>query len=453
MRRYIYKSLAALFFFTLIFSCKKEETLNVDFSKYNMDDPAENSALDQWLNANFLDPYNIDVVYKYKRYLHDISKNITPVDIQKVQPQMQQVIDLLIEPYKKVAGLNFVKTVMPKQIVLNGSGSYDNLGFTVGAMAGGTSLSLLVVNYFDINDIDYSGTRAGTLLHEFTHALNYAVALPLDFQYISRGNYISNWTGESEEAALSLGFVSKYARANPGEDYAETTSRLLRRGQLWFDSRVNASSAQGKVALRAKEAHIVKYFKDAFNMDFRVLQTEVQHPLEYTYNYNWLKLAEYGYTKLTIDPSDAAYTTYPLKNQFADVYNNLKQAVTAANYNVVNLQLIFAPATSSLTFRMVVTRAGGTSPYSADYNFTYNTGTNGGIVFTKVAQGTGSNFNNAAVFATIFQQTVQPYLTENTFVASWLASKIHGANTTTKTYGGFYVNTDKDNYFHGLLEK
>lgn len=72
-----------------LYSCTKEEKLNVKIENYDTFVPGK---IDEWIKTNLTDPYNIEVVYRYQRNMHDINKNIAPANEDKVIPQMDVVI-------------------------------------------------------------------------------------------------------------------------------------------------------------------------------------------------------------------------------------------------------------------------------------------------------------------------------------------------------------------------
>lgn len=110
-------------------SCtKNEENLNIDLNKYPLDTHQANSELDKWILQNFNTPWNINVVYRFDRYYTDINRNIITIDLAKVKPSLQMVVDGFTGPYTKLAGEAFGKVYFPKLWVLYGSGSYNSDG-------------------------------------------------------------------------------------------------------------------------------------------------------------------------------------------------------------------------------------------------------------------------------------------------------------------------------------
>jgi substrate import-associated zinc metallohydrolase lipoprotein len=455
MKRNIIKIFSVLFLLFAIISCKKEDTANIDLTKY-VDNPVANTALDTWLKTNFLDPYNMDVIYRYSDYYKDNDKVVSPANPATVQPQMQTVLEGFINPYKNVAGVTFIKKMLPKEWVLFGSGAYQTDGSMILATASaGKRVTIYDLNNFNANNADGVTRKLRTIHHEFTHILNQLVAMPTDFQTITKSTYSATWTTVADAAARDMGYVSPYASSQPGEDFAETTAHLLVLGQAWFDYRANTATAVGKAALKAKEASVVQYFTINLGVDFRALQREVQNVVRNTYK---LPSATFPYwmgqnlfKTMTINLEDPLYTANPMSTEFSKAYNDFKAAVlaysTAQKYHLDYIQLRFESNTV-LTVRGAFSNA--TTQYLGDYSFNYTVNaTTGEITFTKVANGTGTTFSNGALFTASFTSTIQDYLSNKTFIADWMPKTINNANFNN--FGGMYVSGTPTNYFFGSL--
>lgn len=461
MKKNIYKIFVALFFVFAAQSCKKEDSVAIDLTKY-IDNPSTETALDDWLKTNFLNTYNIDVIYRYSDYFKDYDKVVSPVNVAKVKPQMQMVLDGFIAPYKKVAGLLFVKQKLPKEWILYGSGAYNADGTMVLATAGaGRRITIFTINTFDAADPALVVPKLKTIHHEFTHILNQIVPMPTDFQTITKASYNVAWTTVSDVAARDLGYVSPYATSQPGEDFAETTTYMLVFGQAWFDARVNASTAAGKLALKAKEASVVQYFTNNLGIDFRSLQREVQTVVRQTYKYPaasfpyWM--GQNLFKTMTVNLDDQIYANNGISSEFTAAYNSLKASVLAysatAKHRMDNVQFRFESATT-LTVRVAYTATAGTTAgttANADYTFAYTlNAVTGAITFTKAAQaGTTSTYANAVFFNAGFTSSLQAYLTGKTFIADWMPATIDNGNYNS--FGGFYVSGTPTNYFYGSL--
>lgn len=459
MSRKIYLPICVLLLLlTAASSCKKEHFTPVDISTLNPDEDAGNTPLDQWLKTNFLDEYNIDVIYHYHRYYHEADRNVSPPKVETVQPMMTTVLDGYIKPYREVAGVTFIRTNAPKEFVLYGSTSYDASGIGyAGTASGGVRVNLFGLDNFSLSP-SFVTSRLNVIHHEFTHILNQRYVMPPDFPLITGSSYKATWTSTPLDTAHKYGYVSSYASQNPMEDFAEMTSSLLVKGQSWFDNWVKTSaSAAGQAALRAKESSVVNYFNSSLNVDFRALQKKVQVYIKdvlkdpsVTFLY-WL--GQGLYKTMTINLEDPMYTTYGISTDFAAAYNQFKAVILAASpaqYHMDYMQIIFNTATNA-TVRVAFTAAAGGTQYFADYTFGVAVNsTTGVLTFSKIAQaGTTGTYANAALFAAPFATSIQQYLTSNTFNAEWLQANMPG-NLYTKT-GGFYQTGVPSNYFYGLL--
>jgi len=457
MKRNIYIIFSTVFFLVMMTSsCRKEEALNVDFSTYNVDNPLLNTPLDTWLNTTFLNEYNMEVIYRYNRFYHGEDKDVAAVRVEKVQPQMQTYLEGFLLPYRKIAGVEFIKKYSPKQVVLFGSGAYntDN-SYTLATAAAGRRITIYDLNNFNIGDASTVTRKLRTIHHEFTHILNQIVPMPTDFESISKSNYNATWTTVATATARDLGFVTPYATSQAGEDFAEMATHLLVEGQAWFDAWANGSSVAGKAALKAKEASVVSYFTVNLGIDFRALQQEIQNIVRNQYKY---QPTSFGYwmgqnlfKTMTVNLEDALYAKNGISSEFETAYNSFKASILAANatqkYHLDYVQLRFE-STTLLTVRAAFSNA--TTQYFGDYSFNYTVNpTTGAVVFTKVPNGTGTTFNNGALFTAAFTNTIEAYLTGNNFTANWLPAGIDPDNFNA--FGGFTVTGTPTNYFYGRL--
>ena len=456
MKRNIFKIFSALFLLSTILSCKKEDPVSIDLTKY-VDNPTANTALDTWLKTNFLDPYNMDVIYRYSDFYKDNDKVVSPANPATVQPQMQTVLEGFINPYKTVAGVPFIKKMLPKEWVLFGSGAYQTDGSMILATASaGKRVTIYDLNNFNANNADAVTRKLRTIHHEFTHILNQLVAMPTDFQTITKSTYSATWTTVADASARDMGYVSPYASSQPGEDFAETTSHLLVLGQAWFDARANASTAVGKAALKAKEASVVQYFTINLGVDFRSLQREVQNVVRNTYKLPsstfqyWI--GQNLFKSITIDlNSNLVYGTSGISDEFKTAYQAAVSGVAAvggANRKLNYIRLDFVSTTGANLYVNYSNSAGSVLEALYALNMTFNA-TTGQTQFASTA---ARDITTPWTNATVIQPGVQPilnYLTGYTFIANWMPANISAANYNS--YGGFYVSGSPSNYFYGVL--
>lgn len=457
MKKYIFKTISFIALLTMIISCRKEAALNVDLTKYNVDNPVANTDLDAWLKTTFLDEYNMDVIYRYSKYYYDNDKNVAPSNINSVRPQMQTVLDGFILPYRKVAGVTFIKKNVPKEWVMYGSGAYQTDGSMILATASaGRRVTIYDINNFDATNSSLVVGKLKTIHHEFTHILNQLVPMPADFQNITKSTYNATWTTVADATARDNGYVTPYASSEAVEDFAETTSHLLVFGQAWFDARANAATAVGKAALKAKEASVVQYFTINLGIDFRKLQQEIQNVVRNQYKYPQASfpywMGQNLFKTMTINlATDPVYTNYGIGANFSTLYNNMKTAINSLPGYGLTFNSMKLNFTSATAMNVEISFNQGTTALLANYAYSTNlNATTGQTKFTVAAVGgtTAPWVGNA----TLLKPSVQPmldYLANNTFVADWMPATINADNFNK--YGGFYVSGTPTNYFYGLL--
>lgn len=254
---------------SILASCSKEDDLNPDSVLLGMGgDTWVKNELDDWLYQEFVIPYNIEVKYKWDPYEVNLQKTFVPVDESKVIILMNAVKKVWIEPYEQKGGPNFIKVLAPKRYVLVGTPEYNGTTTTQGYAEGGKKIVLLDVNAFDKANVSKVRSVMKTVEHEFAHTLHQTVLYPEEFSTICSDSYTGTWNTTSDSEFKPLGFVSKYSRANPDEDFAETVAYILMNGRAAFDTYVEEAGGTGGTRLRSKESIIVNYFKQVWNIDF-----------------------------------------------------------------------------------------------------------------------------------------------------------------------------------------
>jgi substrate import-associated zinc metallohydrolase lipoprotein len=435
-------------------SCRKSSALDVDMSKYIVDNPAT-TDLDNWITDNLTNPYNIQLQYRYERdLLGDVGKDVSPVKLDKVQPTAQAIINIFLKTYEKVAGVAFIKTYTPKQFVLFGSPAYNSDGsLTLGSADGGRRVILYDLNNLDFTNPAQVSTKMLTIHHEFTHILNQSIAIPPDFLLVTKSDYMVDWTNgtNTDAVAKSLGFVSRYARQDYNEDFAETVAALLIKGQLWFDSYAKLAGADGQTKLKKKEALVVDYFKQYFNINFRDLQYEVGKVLRVTYNdktrgfmYAWQNnlLAN----PLVVDFNQPHYAQFGQSAKFQTVWNNVKAGLATVGYTPVSFNVVFvSPTVIQLQHTLANTAGAAVAWY--DYNIAINA--NGEISFTKFDNGsTAREYVNGRTALPAFTP-LNNYLATKLFKADWMPAAATDGGSNYLKFAGFYVSNEPDNYFYG----
>lgn len=254
---------------------EKDEDLNVDLVGLGGDSWTP-TPLDNWLTEQYVNPYNIEVKYRFDRYEVALNRTLVPPREDKVKLVMEVIKKTWIEPYEQQAGETFIKKLSPKQFVLVGSPQYNTNGtITLGTAEGGRKVVLYRINDFDKANKAQVKEMLHTIHHEFGHILHQNILYPQEFKRITT-TYTANWNDFDLADARSRGYITEYARNNPDDDFVEMVSLMLIEGRENFDALVESAPESGRAALRQKEQLVVRYFKEAWQIDIYELQTRAQ---------------------------------------------------------------------------------------------------------------------------------------------------------------------------------
>ena len=271
--------LIILFAVSLFSACSEEDDADTPLPDLG-GETWVNGPVDSWLYENFVAPYNIEVKYRFDKYEVALNRVLSPVREDKVIPVMETIRKTWIAPYEQVAGETFIKSLSPKQFVLVGSAEYNTNGtITLGTAEGGRKVVLFVVNDFDPKLESEVKQMLHTIHHEFAHILHQNIMYPEEFKRITT-DYTASWNDFSLADARSRGYITEYARSSPDEDFVEMISIMLIEGKAGFDAIVNSAPESAQPLLRQKEQYVVRYFKEAWNIDFYDLQAKSQAAIE-----------------------------------------------------------------------------------------------------------------------------------------------------------------------------
>jgi substrate import-associated zinc metallohydrolase lipoprotein len=237
------------------------------------------TPLDKWIDQSFLDPYNIKVYYEWNQNLVDNNRFLFPPTVEKVQPALEIVKKIWIDSYTTIGGPDFVKIISPREFVLVGGTNLNTTGTQIlGLAEGGQRVTLFQIDYLNKNSRPDVTEFIHTVQHEYVHILNQTK--PFDVQAwakITPSGYTSSWYIYSAAVSRELGFITSYARSNVSEDFAETASTILTSSKAEYAAFLaSVVDPVAKANLIKKEAIVVQYYKDAFNIDFYALRDEAQ---------------------------------------------------------------------------------------------------------------------------------------------------------------------------------
>lgn len=274
-----YLSFVLMIFF---FSCSEEDFVpNENILGLGGDDTAQ-TEVDNWIYENMIQPYNIDVKYKWDQSELDLNRTLVPIKEDLVVPVMKMIKKVWIDPYETLVGGTFVRQLAPKRYVLVGSPRYNSNGtITVGEAEGGKKITIFRLNWFSETDKDLIQEIMKTVHHEFGHTMHQTIMYPTEFKSLTAAGYNSSWENTVDEEAIKLGFISRYARSGPDEDFVEMISRIAVYGTEWYEARVAAAAAMyadptknvgmtydPAEMFRQKETMVINYLKEIWNIDF-----------------------------------------------------------------------------------------------------------------------------------------------------------------------------------------
>ena len=264
-------------------SCVEEEALTPG-SNLDTTTP-EFTELDTWIEDNFTDPYNIEIIYKWESGLTDQTRYLFPPHVDSVKSLLNIVKKVWIDSYTDVGGVDFVKIIAPRQIVLLGGVNRNPSGtITLGTAEAGKRITLFNANLIQKTSRASITRFLKTIQHEYTHILNQTRPYDLTYGEITPTGYTAQWFNETDVGSRRDGFITAYARASPSEDFAEMVSEMLSRNRKEWDQLIDDiggsnRAVQAKADIRSKENIVVDYYETELGVDFYVLQDSVYNQI------------------------------------------------------------------------------------------------------------------------------------------------------------------------------
>ena len=286
MKKYIVFALVSALFAVAFSSCRKDEPLSKD-SIITMDDYIQND-FDKWLEANFVNPYNI--VFKYRYQIDESNRTYytIPASYDCAIIMAHLVKYLCIDSYDEVAGVNFTRQYFPKMFFIIGEWEYNNNGTMIlGTAEGGKKILLTGVNWIPkVLDGTYSSSYdiarglnhyyIKTIHHEFTHILNQTTDFPVEFSQITPNDYVYNdWSNAPYNSGyMQRGFISSYAQHSDGEDFAEMLSIYVTNTQEQWDSWM-ADAGDAASLITAKLDLVKSYMLGTYDINIDQLRATI----------------------------------------------------------------------------------------------------------------------------------------------------------------------------------
>lgn len=241
--------------------------------------PVENE-FDRWLQKNYVEPYNIQVKYRFEDKESDTKYNVTPAQIDKSIALAKIIKFLWLESYEELLGEAFIRQLCPKVLHFVGSPEYDGDGSIVlGTADSGMKITLFNLNSLNLQKLDIDNLNEmyfHTMHHEFAHILHQTKNYTTDFNTISLDYQGPSWVNLKDQEALDMGFLTPYGSSEPNEDFVELISMYVTHTSAWWTSTVNKASAEGKEKINSKMDIIRDYLKTQWSIDLDTLRSIVQ---------------------------------------------------------------------------------------------------------------------------------------------------------------------------------
>ncbi len=250
-------------------------------------DLVDETPFDKWLTVNYIQPYNIEMKYRYEYNESDEDYYTVPADYDQSVEMAHIVKYSCIEAYDEVAGIDFTREYFPKLFYLEGEWHYRNNGtYELGTAEGGKKINLMGVNYIDdykssVETLNYYYLK--TIHHEFTHILNQTIDYSASFQLITSSGYVADSWSDSpyDSDYLIRGFISSYAQHSHAEDFAEMMSMYVtnteEQWEEWMEEAAGTDDdpQSGRDYLESKLDLVRSYMEDNFDIDIDELRDVV----------------------------------------------------------------------------------------------------------------------------------------------------------------------------------
>lgn len=228
------------------------------------------NELDIWLDKNFIDPYNVEVMYRMNDLESNFEYTVVPADYQKSVEMSILLKHLCLDAYSEVVGRNFIANYFPKMIYFIGCPGYNSNGTVLlGTADSGLKIMLYNINNIDISNIDYIREKyLHVIYHEFTHILHQTIPYSTSFKDICGEYYVSeDWSSSDNDKYLQHGFVTKYSSKNSNEDFVELTAFYISEPQSYWDNIYAAAGEEGTLKIKEKLEIIKTYMIENWNLD------------------------------------------------------------------------------------------------------------------------------------------------------------------------------------------
>ena len=309
-----------------------------DTSMGSVDQKSATAPFDQWLNDNFVVPFNTEIQYKFNFNASKLDYQLTPSDYKKSQLLSHFIKYLFYDVYTKAAGDEFLKMYGPRIIHFVGSNAYSPSTGTeeLGYASAGVKITLINVNglkeWSDANqytesDIDLLNERQfHTMHHEFSHILHQTKSYPVAFGQVTPGSYDGrSWQDRDSVEACRLGFVTQYASSATYEDFVETLSCTI-------------TDSDCRWMRRIIDMCLNKGMKEGDKEEVKQLIQDLGIENAYNPNNSWNKFTIYKeYSKTSADVTKVETGRYVPSFHQADCKRHQANGVTLSYEKVIDI--------------------------------------------------------------------------------------------------------------------
>lgn len=249
------------------------------------DDQTPQNDLDKWLLKNFVEPYNVQMRYRWEDNEISMDYILVPARYECAVKMANAIKYICFESFRETTGsTDFIRRHFPKMIQLVGnpgwSPAHDG-SYILGSAEGGYRIDLWYVNHIkdtQQNIAELNSNYFHVIFHEFGHVFHQKVPYPSQFNQITGTSYRGAlWTAvDGNEAAQRDGFITPYASSSVDEDFAEVFASYV----LMTDdemSRMYEFSGAGRKALQSKINIMRDYFRINWDLDVDKLRQHVQY--------------------------------------------------------------------------------------------------------------------------------------------------------------------------------
>lgn len=272
----------------LFASCSEDDLSDTSVIR---DKTTVRNEFDRWIDANYVQPYNIDFHYRLNDVWTNLDYNLSPASYENSIRMAKLTLHLCLNAYDEVTGTkNFMRTYFPKILHLIGSAAYNtNNTIVLGTAEGGRMMTLYMINMLPqwmptknnpdvklnmplLNEYFFK-----TMHHEFGHILHQTIPYSTQFTLLSGSDYIGdNWSRSysSNEESQQAGFITPYSSKAVDEDFVELYSFYITTTEADWNKLI-AAAGEGGHTITQKMDIVKDYMKKTWNIDVDQMRTVV----------------------------------------------------------------------------------------------------------------------------------------------------------------------------------